>query len=186
MPGSGQVGGELPRELGGHRLSLDRLAEDGEGLESLLVDSLGPGDTGCIRAGTYHEQNITIRNGGSGDDARVTIASYPGERATIDGRVYVADSANYVTVRDKESDVRIGKQGDYLRLKVKDHGPNGEDVEMKLPLEVVAALLSSDGDELNFVAALEALARRGEGELLTVNGNEETVRIWVDSHSERR
>src|SRR5436305_2518746 len=94
--------------------------------------------------------------------------------------------ANYVTVRDKESDVRIGKQGDYLRLKVKDHGPNGEDVEMKLPLEVVAALLSSDGDELNFVAALEALARRGEGELLTVNGNEETVRIWVDSHSERR
>src|SRR5213080_2882240 len=65
-----------------------------------LVDSLGPGDTGCIRAGTYHEQNITIRNGGAGDDARVTIASYPGERATIDGRVYVADSANYVTVQD--------------------------------------------------------------------------------------
>jgi len=65
-----------------------------------LVDSLGPGDTGCIRAGTYHEQNITIRNGGAGDDARVTIASYPGERATIDGRVYVADGANYVTVRD--------------------------------------------------------------------------------------
>jgi len=94
--------------------------------------------------------------------------------------------ANYVTVRDRDSDVRIGKQGDYLRLKVKDHGPNGEDVEMKLPLELVAALLSSDGDELNFVAALEALARRGEGELLTVNGNEETVRIWVDSHSERR
>src|SRR5947209_7893231 len=56
--------------------------------------------------------------------------------------------ANYVTVRDRDSDVRIGKQGDYLRLKVKDHGPNGEDVEMKLPLEVVAALLSTHGDEL--------------------------------------
>jgi hypothetical protein len=47
----------------------------------------------------------------------------------------------------------------------------------------VSALFSSDGDELNFGAALEALSRRGEGELLTVNGNDETVRIWVDSHS---
>ncbi len=95
--------------------------------------------------------------------------------------------ANYVTVRDKDSDVHIGKQGDYLRLKAKDRGPNGEDVDIKVPLDVVAALFSTgDGDELNFGAALEALARRGEGELMTVNGNEETVRIWVDSRAERR
>ena len=91
--------------------------------------------------------------------------------------------ANYITVRDKDSDVRIGKQGDYLRLKAKDRGPDGEDVDIKVPLDVVAALFSSDGDELNFNAALEALSRRGEGELLTVNGNDETVRIWVDSRS---
>jgi hypothetical protein len=91
--------------------------------------------------------------------------------------------ANYITVRDKDSDVHIGKQGNYLRLKAKDRGENGEDVDIKVPLEVVSALFSSDGDELNFGAALEALSRRGEGELLTVNGNDETVRIWVDSHS---
>jgi hypothetical protein len=90
--------------------------------------------------------------------------------------------ANYITVRDKDSDVHIGKQGDYLRLKAKDRG-DGEDVDIKVPLDVVAALFSSDGDDLNFGAALEALARRGEGELLTVNGNDETVRIWVDSRS---
>ncbi|MBW8876618.1 MAG: hypothetical protein JF614_16760 [Acidobacteria bacterium] len=94
--------------------------------------------------------------------------------------------ANYVTVRDKDSDVHIGKEGDYLRLKAKDHGPNGDDVDMKIPLEVVAALFSSDGDELNIGAALEALARRGEGELMTVTGKDETVRIWVDSRSEKR
>ncbi|MFY9820789.1 MAG: hypothetical protein WAM82_05370 [Thermoanaerobaculia bacterium] len=91
--------------------------------------------------------------------------------------------ANYITVKDKDSDVHIGKQGDYLRLKAKDRGENGEDVDIKVPLDVVAALFSSEGDDLNFGAALEALARRGEGELLTVNGNDETVRIWVDSHS---
>ncbi len=94
--------------------------------------------------------------------------------------------ASYITVRDKDSDVHIGKQGDYLRLKAKDRGQNGEDVDIKIPLEVVAALFSSDGDDLNFTAALEALARRGEGELLTVNGNDETVRIWIDSRSGSR
>jgi hypothetical protein len=51
---------------------------------------------------------------------------------------------------------------------------------------VVAALLSGSGDELNVGAALEALVRRGEGELLTVNGDDETVRIWIDARSDRR
>jgi len=92
--------------------------------------------------------------------------------------------ANYITVKDKDSDVHIGKQGNYLRLKARDRGENGQDVDIKVPLEVVAALFSGDGDELNFNAALEALSRRGEGELLTVNGNDETVRIWVDSRSD--
>jgi hypothetical protein len=91
--------------------------------------------------------------------------------------------ANYITVKDKDSDVHIGKQGDYLRLKAVDRGADGENVDIKIPLDVVAALFSSDGDDLNFGAALEALARRGEGELMTVNGNDETVRIWVDSRS---
>ncbi len=90
---------------------------------------------------------------------------------------------HYITVKDKDSDVQIGKQGDYLRLKARDRGEHGEDVDIKVPLDVVAALFSSDGDDLNFNAALEALARRGEGELLTVNGNDENVRIWIDSRS---
>ncbi|HEX4964376.1 MAG TPA: hypothetical protein VF173_26400 [Thermoanaerobaculia bacterium] len=94
--------------------------------------------------------------------------------------------ANYVTVRDKDSDVHIGKQGHYLRLKTVDRGPKGEDIDAKIPLEVVAALFSGDGEQLDFGAALEALASRGEGELMTVNGNDETVRIWVDSRSDHR
>jgi hypothetical protein len=93
---------------------------------------------------------------------------------------------NYITVRDKDSDVRIGKKGDYLHLRAVNHGSKGENVEAKIPLEVVAALLSGSGDELNVGAALEALVRRGEGELLTVNGDDETVRIWIDARSNRR
>src|SRR5436309_12737317 len=70
-----------------------------------LVRSLQPGDTGCLRGGTYSE-NVTIGNGGSGDDSRVTLTSYPGERATLDGRLYISDHANYVTVSNLKLDGR--------------------------------------------------------------------------------
>src|ERR671932_1697506 len=54
-----------------------------------LVNSLGPGDVGCLRQGTYGE-NVTFSHGGTGDDARVVLRSYAGERAKISGRVYVS------------------------------------------------------------------------------------------------
>jgi hypothetical protein len=97
--------------------------------------------------------------------------------------------ATYVTVEEKGSKVRIAKRGDYLHIVSQDHdGPRGrgENVEMKIPSEVVSALLSGRGDEMNVGAAIQALARRGEGELVTVNGDDETVRIWVDAISETR
>jgi len=97
--------------------------------------------------------------------------------------------ATYVTVDEKDGKVRIAKQGDYLHIVAQDrkgHKGGREDVEVKIPLEVVSALLSGQGDEMNVGAAIKALARRGEGELVTVNGDAETVRIWVDSASETR
>src|SRR4051794_12114924 len=52
-----------------------------------LVDSLAPGDVGCLRQGTYAE-NVTVNRGGSSDGARVVLRSYTGERAKISGRLY--------------------------------------------------------------------------------------------------
>lgn len=46
-----------------------------------LVNSLGPGETGCLRAGTYDE-NVTMRSPG------VVLTGYPGETATIVGRFW--------------------------------------------------------------------------------------------------
>jgi hypothetical protein len=95
--------------------------------------------------------------------------------------------ATYVTVDEKDGKVRIAKRGDYLQILAHDRKDSRqEDVEIKIPLEVVSALLSGQGDEMNVGAAVQALARRGEGELVTVNGDHETVRIWVDSAAEAR
>jgi hypothetical protein len=97
--------------------------------------------------------------------------------------------ATYVTVDERDSKVRIAKRGEYMHIVAHDRsGRRGgsEDVEMKIPLDVVSALLSGRGDEFNVSAAIQALARRGEGELVTVNGDDQTVRIWVDTASESR
>ena len=50
-----------------------------------LADSLTPGQTGCLRSGLY-EQDVKVTKGG-GAGSPVTISSYPGERATLKGRL---------------------------------------------------------------------------------------------------
>ena len=61
-----------------------------------LVSSLKPGETGCLEAGTYNE-NVTFRTAGTAT-APITLASYPGQTATIVGRMYIVDGANYTTI----------------------------------------------------------------------------------------
>lgn len=73
----------------------DKVAEPGAGAAQRLVDSLTPGQIGCLRGGRYDGQ-VSIRRGGSGQDARVTLRSYPGERAELHGRLTVTGA--YVTV----------------------------------------------------------------------------------------
>lgn len=94
--------------------------------------------------------------------------------------------ATYISVDDADSKVRIGKRGGYLELRAVDRGGDGETVDAKIPLPVMAALLSGSGDQLNIGAALDELARFGEGELMTVMGRDETVRIWVSDRSDER
>jgi hypothetical protein len=64
-----------------------------------LANSLAPGQTGCLRAGVY-VGNVKIDRGGRSDEARVTIRNYPGEKATVVGRFWIARGANYVTVEN--------------------------------------------------------------------------------------
>jgi hypothetical protein len=61
-----------------------------------LVSRLGPGETGCLRGGTYAGP-LVINHGGT-STARLTLRSAPGARATIRGPVWIANPANFVTV----------------------------------------------------------------------------------------
>ena len=62
-----------------------------------LVSVLRPGQYGCLRGGTYDE-DPTIRVSGT-PSAPITITSYPGEWATVYGRLSVEDSVTRVVVQ---------------------------------------------------------------------------------------
>ena len=66
-----------------------------------LANSLAPGQTGCLRQGTYHEISngyvLRVNHGGSAG-APITIRSYPGERARLLGIVFVPNGSNQVTL----------------------------------------------------------------------------------------
>lgn len=73
-----------------------------------LANSLRPGQTGCVGAGVY-EGDVTIARGGTAG-APIRIVSSPGSRATIRGRIHVADQANHVVVEGLDLDGRNPKR----------------------------------------------------------------------------
>jgi arylsulfatase A-like enzyme len=72
-----------------------------------LADNLTPGQTGCLRAGVYRE-DVTISHSGTSAQ-RTTIRSYPGETATIQGRLLV--TADYVTISQLVLDAHLATGG---------------------------------------------------------------------------
>jgi hypothetical protein len=104
--------------------------------------------------------------------------------------------ATYVTVNEPDSKLRIAKRGSYLVMTAVDRSEGsdregrgegrGESVEARIPVSVMGALLSGSGDDLDVGAALRELVRFGEGELMTVTSDEETVRIWIDAGADSR
>ena len=66
-----------------------------------LIGSLAPGQTGCLRAGVYvWSGDLSIRTPG------VRVASFPGERATLQGRLRIEATADGAVVEDLTLDGR--------------------------------------------------------------------------------
>ncbi|HZI64049.1 MAG TPA: hypothetical protein VFE44_04665 [Thermoanaerobaculia bacterium] len=96
-----------------------------------------------------------------------------------------ARDAPYVTVESDDGNARIWKAGETLHIHATKRGRH-ETVEVKLPMAVVDALVSGPADELNVAAAMRALAETGAGEVVAVDSDDATVRIWVDDRPETK
>jgi len=82
-----------------------------------LADSLRPRKTGCLRGGVYDatDEGFVLRlDHGGAESRRLTIRSFPGERARLVGIVYVVHGADYVTLEH----LAIEGTGDHSTVKI--------------------------------------------------------------------
>lgn len=103
-------------------------------------------------------------------------------RALLDA-VRSSKDGEFVTVQHKDADVKVSKQNGYLFVHVVDKkAPSkSSQVEVKLPMKVVDALLSAGDNELDLVAGVRALYGQPDTELVSVRDRENIVRVWLDS-----
>ena len=106
------------------------------------------------------------------------------ELMTLWREIKDAPDATYVTVETPDEKVVVKKEGEFMLIKTSEHSESGADVDVKLPLAVIDALLSGPEGTFDFSAALTALADFGPGELVTVRDGDETVRVWIDDQNE--
>jgi hypothetical protein len=98
--------------------------------------------------------------------------------------IRTAPDNEFVTVKQKDEDVRIAKSNGNLIVHVRSTGQEKQNVDITIPLKVVDALFSTAKDnELNIVAALHELSDAGDALLVTVQDASQHVRVWVDSKS---
>jgi hypothetical protein len=102
-----------------------------------------------------------------------------------------AQDMDFITVESDDEQVRVAKSGRFMIARVNGHGHGrgsddsiGEQVQVRVPLEVVDALLDAPDGQLNIKSALEKLAAQHSGELVTVTDGSSKVRIWIDEKAE--
>jgi len=104
-------------------------------------------------------------------------------RAVLDA-VRTAPDNEFVTVKDKDSDVRVVKANGNLVVHAIDKKNREQKVDVTVPLKVVDALCANAAnDELDIAAAVRALRDAGDVLLVTVHDSTQSVRIWVDSRN---
>lgn len=92
-------------------------------------------------------------------------------------------NAEFVTVESDDETVRVVREGQVIQVRVEDRGGDApEQVRVDIPIEVVDALLSGEGEELNLRAAIQQLSSR-RGDIVNVDDGKSKVRVWIDARS---
>jgi len=153
-------------------------AEKGESVNVNLPLTIAEKILPTVNKGRLHAGTVSISDA---DIEGVDI------RAILDA-IRSAPDNEFVTVKEKDQDVRVAKSKGNLLIHVRDDsdgkGKHGQKVEITVPMKVVDALFSTaKKNELDIAAAIRALDGAGETLLVTVEDASQHVKIWVDSRS---
>jgi len=88
--------------------------------------------------------------------------------------------AELVSVEDKDQTVKVWRKADQVHVHVVAQGK--EEVRVEVPVSLVDALLSGEGDTVNIKAAVAELQKK-RGDIVTVSEPDTTVRVWIDEQN---
>jgi hypothetical protein len=153
-------------------------ADKGESVNINLPLSVAEKILPTVNKGHLHAGTVSISDA---DIEGVDI------KAILDA-IRTAPDNEFVTVKEKDQDVRVAKSNGNLLIHVRDNSngkdKHGQKVEITVPMKVVDALFSTaKQNELDISAAIRALDGAGETLLVSVEGASQHVKIWVDSRS---
>ena len=92
-----------------------------------------------------------------------------------------AGDTEFLTLEEADQTVRVARVGDQIEVRVE--GSDGT-VRLDLPVAVVDALFSSEGDNLNIAAAIGEL-KNLRGNIITVSEENRQIRVWIDEVAEQ-
>lgn len=94
-----------------------------------------------------------------------------------------AGDAEFVSVEEDDQSVRVRREGDTILIDIDERdnidGDEPKQVRVEVPVRVVDALFSGDGETLNIEQALDEL-RTERGDIVHVDDGDTKVRIWID------
>jgi hypothetical protein len=83
-----------------------------------------------------------------------------------------------VAVDTPEAKVRVSITGDQVRIRADEDSK--AKVDVRVPVEVVDALLSGEGSRLDVSAAIQTLLNSRKLDLVSVEDDNGLVRVWID------
>ena len=90
-----------------------------------------------------------------------------------------AGDAEFVEVEDDGEVIRIYRRGPMVFVNVDDDGGE-EKVRIEVPVTLVDALLSGEGETLDLAAALDELTDATTGDIVSIRDGRDRIRIWID------
>ncbi len=93
-----------------------------------------------------------------------------------------AGDMDFVTVDEGDEHVQVARKGDLVLVHVTKAGQKAEEVSVEVPVDLVDALLSGTGEQVNLQAMLTQLQKR-RGDIVRVKGDDANVRIWIDDQN---
>lgn len=89
---------------------------------------------------------------------------------------------DYVTIEKPGEKVVVSMQGKFFVVQTQ-KGSRG-DVDIRIPAAVMDAMLAGPGEGLDLMAAVKALRESGIKDIITVKGDDSSIRVWIDNNKQ--